>query len=443
VNYPQTHFAAGPEGQVAYQIFGSGSLDLLFLPPWIWSIEVMWENPRIERFLKRLAGFSRVIVYDKRGTGVSDPVPLGAIPTIEQWADDIGVVLDAAGCQRAAIVANMEAVQMALIFAAMHPERSSALVTLDGAACYLRHDDFPIGMPEKLVDRNVQLVMSMGAEWPRFFAPSLAEDTEFKTWFARFRRLAVAPSLGPLIFRTGHYWDVRAALPAITVPTLVIHHTDNQYFHVDQAHYLASQIRDAKLVQVPGVDGHFYAGDQDASLGEIEAFLTGERTLPEEDRVLATVLFTDIVNSTKRSAEMGDKKWREALDAHDKIAASQVGRQRGRLIKTTGDGVLATFDGPARAIKCACALGDEIREKLGLEIRSGLHTGEIELRGKDIGGIAVALAARVMSEAGPLEVVVSSTVKDLVVGSGIEFDQRGRQSLKGVPGEWRLYLVRQ
>ncbi len=439
---PDTLFAQGPEGQVAYQVFGDGPMDLLFLPPWLWSIELQWDEPRIERFLERLATFSRVIMFDKRGMGSSDPVPLGAIPTLEEWTDDIKVVLDAAGTERAAVVGDADSAQMALIFAAAHPELTKGLVVIDGAATVLRHDDYPAGLPERYVDTVVEAVLGSGVDgWLSAYAPSLADDERFRRWLARFRRLAGSPSIQPHVFRAGMYWDVRAVLPAIRVPTLVIHHTGNRYIRPAHGTYLAEHIRDARFVELPGEDTSFFAGDQDALLDEIEGFLTGTRGAREYDRVLATVLFTDIVNSTERAAELGDRRWHDVLDSHDRIAAEQIESHRGRLIKTTGDGVLATFDGPARAIRCAGSIATAFRP-LGIDIRAGLHTGEVELRGEDVGGIAVHLASRVMGEAGPGELVVSSTVKDLVIGSGIEFDDRGDHELKGVPGEWRLYAVR-
>jgi len=440
---PDTVFAAGPEGQVAYQVFGEGPIDLLFLPPWLWSIELMWDEPRIERFMRRLGSFSRVIVFDKRGMGSSDPVPLGAIPTLEEWTDDIRVVLDGVGTERAAIVGDADSAQMAMIFAAAHPERTTAMVLIDGAACYLRHDDYPAGIPERFVDSTVQVVIGSGVDgYVNAYAPSLKHDEPFLRWAARFRRMASqGPSIQPRVFRRGLYWDVRAVLPAIRVPTLVMHHRENRYLRPAHGRYLAEHISDARFVELADADTMFFVGDQNALLDEIEAFLTGTRGVREYDRVLATVLFTDIVGSTERAAELGDRRWHEVLDAHDRAAADEVARHRGRFIKTTGDGVLATFDGPARAIRCAAAIGDAVRG-LGIELRAGLHTGEVELRGEDVGGIAVNLAARVTAEAGASEILVSSTVKDLVIGSGIEFDDRGSHELKGVPGEWRLYKAR-
>jgi class 3 adenylate cyclase len=430
-------FAEGPEGLVAYQVWGTGSFDLLFVTPWLWNIDVMWEQPRIERYLRRLGTFSRVIAFDKRGTGVSDPVPLGALPTLEQWADDIRVVLDAVRSSKAAIVGTMEGVQMAVLFAGVHPERTRALVVLDGAACYLRRQDYPIGMPEHLVDASAEAVSGPESTLT-MWAPSLAADQSLRAWWPRFLRLCASPTVSDRMYRHGTQWDVRPALSAISAPTLVVHHVGNRYMRASNGQYMAEHIRDARYVELAGADCLFFAGDQDAALGEMEAFLTGTRSAPEHDRVLATVLFTDVVSSTHRATELGDTRWHDLLDMHDRMVSDEVSRFRGRVIKNTGDGILATFDGPARAIRCAANIGEAVRA-LGIEIRSGLHAGEVELRGDDIGGIAVHTAARVMGEAGPGEILVSSTVKDLVVGSGIEFIDRGAHELRGLEGEWPLF----
>lgn len=444
---PDTQFADGPEGKVAFQVFGDGPDDLLFVPPWLWNIDAMWEQPLIERYLETLASFSRVIVFDKRGTGVSDPVPVSAIPadgsaslpTLEQWTDDLRVVMDAAGSERAAVVGNVEGAQMAILFAATYPQRTSALVVFNGAACYRRHADYPAGIRDEQLAPAATNLFDPDGQVGVWGLPSLAGDQRFRAWLARFGRLSVPPSMGVQMFRHGSRWDVRAALASIQVPTLVLHHKDNGYLRVEHAHYLAEHIQDAQLVELDGPDAVFFASCQDESLTEIAAFI-GHRDTMVFDRVLATVLFTDVVESTELAASLGDRAWRTRLDAHDRIAAQQVERHRGKLIKTTGDGVLATFDGPARAIRCARALTAELAA-VDLVVRSGLHTGEVDLRGDDIGGLAVNLAARVAGIAGPGETLVSSTVKDLVIGSGIEFLDRGTRALKGIPGRWRLHSV--
>ena len=436
---PETMFTEGPEGQVAYQVWGGGTFDLLLVPSWLWNIDMMWGQPRIERYLRRLGSFSRVIAFDKRGTGVSDPVPLGALPTLEQWMDDMRVVLDAAESSEAAIFGNMEGVPMALLFAGLHPERTRALVALDGTACYLRREDYPIGIPEHLIDRSAEMFMGpTNPEHLALWAPSLAADRSFVAWWSRFRRSTASPTVSERMFRHGTQWDVRPALSAISAPTLVLHRAGDRWLRANNGQFIAEHIDGAKYIELPGDDVVFYAGDQDASLGEIEAFLTGTRSAPEHDRVLATVLFTDVVSSTERVTELGDARWRDLLDTHDGIVADEVTHFRGRIIKSTGDGTLATFDGPARAIRCAASIGEAVAS-LGIEIRAGLHAGEVELRGDDIGGIAVHTAARVMGEAGPGEILVSNTVKDLVVGSGIEFQDRGEHELRGLEGARRLF----
>lgn len=439
---PETLFAEGPEGRIAYQIFGDGPIDLLFLPPWLWSIDVQWDEPFVERFLRRLASFTRVIMFDKRGIGSSDPVPLGALPTLEEWTDDIGVVLDAAGSERTAIVGNADGSPMALIYAAAHPERISSLTVIDGMACVMRHDDYPPGLPERARQPTIDTVLRGTASLGLAYAPSLMQDPDFVRRYGRLRRLSAPPSLIERMYPIGFDWDVRSVLPSIRVPTLVIHHTDNQYLRVEHGRYLAEHIEGARYVELPGRDSSFFAQDHGPVLNEIQGFITGVRGEVDLDRVLATVLFTDLVSSTERAAALGDRRWREVLDAHDALTTRYLDHFRGRLVKTTGDGVLATFDGPARAIRCAVAVSDEMRRNVGVDVRSGVHTGEVELRGSDVGGIGVHIAARVMAEAGPGEVVVSSTVKDLVVGAAIDFEDRGSHALKGVPGEWRLFAVK-
>ena len=443
MEFPETQYAATSEGAVAYQVVGDGALDLVFVPDWATNIEVMWEEPRIERFFRRLGSFSRVLVFDKRGTGVSDPVPLGALPTIEQWTDDIRAVMDAAGFDRAAIFGYGPGNFLAMPFAAAHPERTHALVVAEGLASLVRKEDYPAGLPPESVEMSSRWMVDHvrpggGME---VFASSLIGDRTFLRWFRRYLRLSISPEAFDRFNRWAFGIDIRDVVPNIRVPTLILHRSGDRYVRVGHGRWLAEHLSGAKYVELDGDDHLYFAGDQDAMLSEVQTFLTGMRGTPEVDRVLASVLFTDIVASTERAAELGDRRWREVLDAHESVSRREVESFRGRLVKTTGDGVLATFDGPARAIRCARAIGDRIRG-LGLEIRAGLHTGEVELRGEDVGGIAVNLAARVMGKAGPGETIVSSTVKDLVVGSGIEFDDRGEHELKGVPGAWRLFVVR-
>jgi len=442
---PETRYVRGPDGSVAYQLFGDGPLDLVFIPDWTWHVDMWWDEPHVVRFFRRLGSFARVIVFDKRGTGASDPVPLGALPTIEQWVDDVGLVMDAVGFERAAILSWGFGTSMAMMFAATNPDRAPSLVIVDGAACIRRRDDYPAGFPNELVEPAIKQYHDRFARddnpFYSLFFPSLIDDPEVRSWGSRAQRASTSPAVSEAIWRWGFEVDVRSVLPAIQAPTLVMHRKDDRFLPISHGRYIAEHIPDARFIELPGADHHFYGGDFDPELDEIQEFLTGARPEPEIDRVLATVLFTDLVSSTERAAELGDRRWSQVLDAHDEIAQHNVDRYRGRFIKTTGDGLLATFDGPARAIRAATAIGDEIR-KLGVQVRTGMHTGEVELRGEDVGGIAVNLAARVMAQADAGEILVSNTVKDLVVGSGIEFDDRGAHTLKGIPGEWRLYSVR-
>ena len=441
---PETLYASGPEGQVAYQVFGQGPRDIVFIADWLTQIDVLWDEPRVVRFFDRLASLGRVMVFDKRGTGASDRVPQGALPTIERWVDDVGVVMDAVGSKQASLVSWGFGGCMSMVFAATYPDRTSALIVVNGAACLTRRDDYPAGMPPQIVESALSLSSNYFGKKDnplyRLRFPSLADDAAITGWFARMSRAAVSPAINDAMWRWGISVDIRGVLSAIRVPTLIMHRSNDGFIRATHGRYIADHIADAAFVELPGADD-FFLGDSERALDEIQEFLTGDRPLPEIDRVLSTVIFTDLVSSTERAAELGDHRWRQVLDAHDQISHRQVDRFRGRLIKTTGDGVLATFDGPARAIGCATAIGSEVR-KLGIEVRTGIHTGEVELRGEDVGGLAVNLAARVMAQAQANEILVSSTVKDLVIGSGIEFDDRGAHELKGVPGEWRLFAVK-
>ena len=439
---PETRYARSKDGHVAYQVVGDGPLDLVFIPSWASNVEVMWEEPSIARFFPRLSTFSRVLCFDKRGTGVSDPVPLAALPTLEQWMDDVRTVMEAAGSKRAALLGTHEGGQMAILFAATYPERTSALILVDTCARHVRDVDYPWGLPADRVPgflQRLEQVWGTGS-YLDIFAPSVAHDERFRRWFARSQRLSSGPRAAATMHAAYLERDLRGVLPSIRVPTLVLHRTGNRYIRVGHGRYLAEHIPGAKYVELPGEDHLVMVGDTETMLGEIEEFLTGVRPLPESDRVLATVLFTDIVTSTERSAQLGDRRWKDLLDQHDTLIRPELERHRGRLVKNTGDGILATFDGPARAIRCAQAIATSVKS-LGIEVRAGLHTGEVELRGEDVTGMGVNIAARVMDAAGPGEVVVSSTVKDLVAGSGLRFADRGIHDLRGVPGEWRLFAV--
>jgi len=440
---PETHYARAGEGYIGYQVIGGGTLDLVFIPSWSSNVDVMWDDPSLAHFLRRLASFARLICFDKRGTGVSDPVSLAALPTLEQWADDVLAVMDAARSTHAALVGHAEGVPMAMLFAASHPERTTALVLMEGFARLQRDIDYPHGIaPEQVATflRRYEERWGTGANVDQI-APSRADDPRFRQWYGRYERCAIGRGASTAVYGSTILGiDVRPLLPTIHVPTLVLHSHGNRHVRLGHGQYLAAHIAGAKYVELAGDDHLFYAGDVDRRLDEAEEFLTGTRPAPESDRVFATILFTDIVRSTERAAELGDRRWRELLDEHDARVRRELARHRGCLVHSTGDGVLATFDGPARAIRCGDAITRSIRE-IGIDVRSGLHAGEVEQRGDDIGGIAVHLAARVMETAAPGEVIVSSTVKDLVAGSGLNFAARGAHVLRGVPGEWRLFAV--
>jgi class 3 adenylate cyclase len=439
---PDVHYAQGPEGHVAYQVTGGGPVDIVFVPDWVTNVEVMWEEPAIARFFTRLGSIGRLICFDKRGSGISDPVPLGALPTLEQWMDDIRMVVDAAGSERTVVFAHGDGAPMAMLFAATYPERTAALIVADGTARKLRALDYPHGIPLEVAPRHLEVMI---AEWGtgsavRVGAPSMASEAARRAR-GRLERLAMSPSVFASEYQVvALNADVRPILETIRVPTLVLHRTGNRYIRVGNGRYLAEHIPRARFVELPGDDHLFYAGDVEAMLAPIEEFITGSRPVVDDDRVLATVLFTDIVGSTEHAGRLGDRAWRDLLERHDTAVRRELSRFRGREIQTTGDGFFATFDGPARAVRCALAIRAAVRP-LGLEIRSGLHTGECELRGDDVSGIAVHIGARVAAEANAGEVLVSGTLKDLVTGSGLRFVERGVRRLKGVDGEWPLHAA--
>jgi class 3 adenylate cyclase len=439
---PETRYAAGPGGHVAYQVFGQGPPTVLLLTNWLQNLDVMWEEPALARWLERLATFSRVVCFDKRGSGVSDPVPLAALPTLEQWMDDARTALDAAGVERAAVIGDTEGGPMAIMLAATLPDRVSALVLINSFARWSRADDYPIGMPAttlaRLVDRYAQH-WGTTAEILDLTAPSLAHDKAFRDWYVRYQRLSMPRGAAAATYEWVTQLDVRSALPAIRVPTLVLHRVNNRHHRVEFGRYLAGAIPGAALVELPGADSYpLQAGDSAALLAEIEQFLTGTRGEHALDRMLATLLFTDIVDSTGMAAERGDAAWLDLVRRHDTIVRDHLRRHRGMEIRHTGDGFLVRFDGPARAVACASRMVDALAA-IGIQIRAGLHAGEVELAGDQVGGLAVHIAARVLGAAGAGEVLVSGTVRDLVAGAGIEFAPRGEHRLKGVPGTWPLF----
>jgi class 3 adenylate cyclase len=439
---PQTRYAKSAGVHIAYQVVGEGPVDLVLVHGWISHLEHQWEEPLLARFLQRLASFSRLILFDKRGTGLSDRVAESALPTLEQRMDDVRAVMDAVGCARAGLLGIAEGGPMSVLFSATYPERTTALILYGTYAKWIRDSEYPWA-PTR--EEHEAAFAAYEQRWGspiglKVFAPSLAADERWRQWWARTLRLAASPGAGVALYRMNIEIDIRHVLPTIRVPTLILHRAGERLMDIGGARYMAERIPDAKYVELPGVDHLPWVGDVDALIGEIQEFLTGVREVYESDRVLTTILFVDIVGSTERAVALGDAGWRDVLDSYYGQVLQEVTRFRGRLIDTAGDGVFASFDGPARAIRCACAIRGEMGH-FGLAIRAGLHTGECTVLGDKVGGIAVHIGARVAARAGPGEILVSNTVKDLVAGSGLRFADRGTHSLKGVPGRWRLFAV--
>jgi len=438
---PETRYARSGDVHIAYQVVGEGPIDLIYVPTWISQVEHYWEEPRVARYFRRLASFSRLIMFDRRGCGLSDPVPGGAA-TLEEQMDDVVAVMDAAGSERAGLFAQFEAGAMAALFAATHPERTTALMLYEATPRASWALDYDWAMRKEVRNAVIDQGLEKWGDGSRVLglAPRSAGDVRFRRWCARLERLAASPGTAAALLRMHGEVDVRSVLPTIQVPTLVLHREGDPFIDVRHSRHLVDNIPGARYVSLPGDEALTFAGGADELLDEIEEFLTGARPTPDPERILATVMFSDIVGSTKRAAELGDRRWRGLLESVEDTVMSELSRFRGRVVKTMGDGFLSTFDGPARGIRCATAIRDAART-LGLEIRSGLHTGEIEVMGDDVGGLAVHIGARVSAMAAAGEVLVSGTVKDLVVGSGILFEERGVRELKGVPGEWRLFAV--
>jgi pimeloyl-ACP methyl ester carboxylesterase len=440
---PVTRYAKSGDVNIAYQVVGDGPLDLILVHGWVQSFDAGWEIEPIERFYLRLASFSRLILFDKRGTGLSDRVALDDLPTLETRMDDMRAVMDEVGVERAAVLGHSEGGSMCALFAATYPDRTQALVMCGSAARTRWAPDYPLGATDDVIaelersildDWGVDVIRSLLHQ----LAPSIVDDEELVQAHTRAALRAASPAAAAALTRMSAMIDIRHVLPAIRVPTLVLHRADEVL--AEASRYVGERIPGAKVVELPGSDHMPWLGDQDAALDEIEEFLTGVRPHPTLDRVLATVLFTDIVGSTELAADLGDRRWRELLEQHNALVRRELTRFRGRELGTAGDGFLATFDGPARAVACAVSIRDGAKA-LGVRIRFGLHTGELELAGSEVRGIAVHTGARVASKARPGEVLASSTVKDLVAGSGLEFEDRGSHELKGVPGEWQLYAV--
>jgi class 3 adenylate cyclase len=430
-------YARSGDVHIAYRVFGDGPRDIVLIPGTLSHVELLWEVPGNEHLLKRLTAFARVIVFDKRGQGLSDRV---AEQTLEERTGDVRAVMDAAGSERATIYGWSEGGPMCLMFAATYPERTSALV-LYGTFASMRNE--PWGVTREQLD---QFLGQLDLRWGEgalllLNAPSRRNDQAFLQRFARIERAAASPGAVLTLMRANYEIDVRHLLPAIRVPTLILHRAGDELVPVRSGRYLAEHIAGAQYAEIPGTDHMVVDPEtQDIIADQIQEFMTGERRRLEPDRVVATVMFTDIVGSTERAAEVGDGRWRELRGNWHAVMRKELAAFRGREVDTAGDGLLATFDGPARAIRCACSVRERVRA-LGLQVRTGLHTGECELAGDGVVGIAVHIGARVAALAGPDEVLVSSTVRDLVAGSGLQFVDRGPHRLKGVPDEWRLFLV--
>jgi class 3 adenylate cyclase len=432
---PDTHYARSGDIRIAYQVFGQGAFDLVYVPGFISNIDHYWESPVLAHFLERLGSFCRVIMFDKRGTGLSDRD--AGIPTLEERMDDVRAVMDAAGSERAAVFGISEGGAMSILFAATYPERTQALALYGTYAHFFSHVLSPEEFGAFLA--RVETSWGTGASLAAF-APSRAGDERFRQWWARFERVGASPSAVLALMRLNSEIDVRHVLPSIQVPTLVLHRVGDTRVKVSGGRYLAGHIPGAEFVELPGIDHLLWAGEVDQVAEELEEFLTGSRSAIEPERVLATVMFTDIVDSTKRASELGDRRWRELLDQHDRLLRREIARFRGREVKTLGDGFLATFDGPARAVRCGTSIVDAVRS-LDLEVRGGVHTGEIELKADDIGGIAVHIAARVAGLAQANQILVSRTVRDLVAGSNLRFSEQGAHALKGIDEPVPLFAV--
>jgi class 3 adenylate cyclase len=437
---PEISYAKSRGLSIAYSVTGDGPLDLVIVPGFVSHLEGAFGQPAIANSMRRLGSFARVIVFDKPGTGLSDPAE-GA-STLEERMEDMTAVLDAAGVDHVALFGISEGAPMSALFAATHPKRTQALVMYGSYARGIATEDYPWAPERVQVEMGAEMIEE---EWGsgvllEVYAPSKLGDAAFERWWGQYQRLSASPGMAKAVAELASEVDIREVLPAISVPTLVLHREGDLLWPVEGARFIAGKIEGAKLVECEGIDHFPFAGDSEAVISEVESFLTGSQRIPEPERQLLTVLFTDIVDSTETGAELGDRRWRELLEGHDAVVRERLDRFRGQEVKTTGDGFLATFDGPARAIACAREISAAV-QPLGIEVRAGLHTGECEIRGDDIAGITVNIGARISALAGAGEVLVSRTVKDLVVGSDIDFEERGAHPLKGVPGEWAVFAA--
>jgi class 3 adenylate cyclase/pimeloyl-ACP methyl ester carboxylesterase len=435
--FSETRYAMNGDLRVAYRASREGPRDIVFVPTWFTCCEHLPELPSLQGWVEAMTSLGRLIFFDQPGTGASDPVTPGALPNLEQWADSITAVLDDLGCREAVLLAADGAFAPGALFAATYPSRATALVVLESDAHPTAQRTDGLDLEEVLAPF---VAMWGTGESQHVLNPDMPWNEEIRAAWARMERLAASPGTLALMMPLVSELNVRALLPTVRVPTLVVHHADDQFILPASGQYIADHIFGAKYVELPGRNAYHFVEPWRESFQEIYEFVSGQQPEVADDRVLATVLFTDIVESTRRAAEIGDRDWHALLDAHDAVVRAQLTRFRGREVNTSGDGFLAMFDGPQRAIRCAMAIRDAV-QALGIQVRAGLHTGECEIRGDDIGGIGVHIGARVSALAGPNDVLVSSTLRDLVIGSGLEFEERGAYELKGVPGEWRIFAV--
>jgi class 3 adenylate cyclase/pimeloyl-ACP methyl ester carboxylesterase len=442
VKAPPTRYAKSGDLNIAYQVVGDGPFDLVYVPGWISNIEMMWTEPSYARLLGRFAKFSRLLLFDKRGTGLSDRVSNDHLPTLEQRMDDVRAVMDAAHSERAALFGHSEGCSMSILFAATYPARSIALALYGSFAKRSRSDDYPWA---PTMEERLSLADEVEQGWGdvdlKYYVPSRAGEDSVREWLSAYFRGGASPAAAAGLLRMNSRNDVRAVLPAVRVPTLVMHASGDRDVKVEEGRYVAAHIDGARFLEIQGGDHIWFLSPKaDEILDAIEEFFTGVRPTLESDRFLATVLFTDVVNGTARAAELGDRRWGELVERHHALVRGELGRHRGSEVDTAGDGFFATFDAPGRAVRCAMAIRDRVRD-LGLEIRAGVHTGECEVIAGKTGGIAAIVGARVREQAAPGEVLVTSTVRDLTSGSGIEFEERGTRVLKGVPREWQLFAA--
>lgn len=437
---PTTHYAKSGNLNIAYQVVGEGP-DLVYVPGWVSNVELMWDDPVLASLLRRLAGFARVILFDKRGTGMSDPVDESDLPSLEDRMDDVRAVMDAVGSEKATLLGHSEGGNMSTLFAATFPERTEGLILVSTYAKRTRSEDYPWA---PTLDEREEEIRRVEETWgdpssvPHYMLGARGDDEGFRNWLGKYFRLSASPRAAAILLWMNTAMDTRAVLPTIQVPTLCLYRTGDQDVKIEEGRWIASQIPNAKLVELPGSSHLFWADDPTPLLDEIEEFMTGRRETAAPERVLTTVVFTDIVASTEQAARLGDRGWRALLERHNDLIRHELDRHRGHERGTAGDGFLATFDGPARGVRAARAIRDAVRS-LGIEVRAGVHTGEVERVGNDIAGIGVHIGARIASLAGPGQVFVSRTVRDLVVGSELIFEERGNHSLKGVPGVWEIY----